>query len=83
MSYVVITKTVGDLVKRPPEHLKSHPGYPLECVEGINVEDLRAQYPGKAVWPMERYLGYKAAMNLMHGKIQVPPRPWWKFWGKA
>lgn len=83
MPYVVITKTVGDLAVRPPEHRKSHSCYPLECAEGDSVEELRAKYPGRAVWPLERYLGYKAAMNLHHGKIQAPPRPWWKFWSKG
>lgn len=81
MKYVAIIKTVGDLEKVPLEHLGKSPRYPLECVEGDDIEHLRCQFPSATLMTDEQYWGYKHAMNAVHPDMPVS-KPWWKFWSK-
>lgn len=83
MRFVVIVKNVGDLVKRPAEHVKSHPEFPLETKEYDSLDEALLAHPGRKIMTLEEYVGFKNAMNLTHGKIQAPKRPWWQFWGEA
>jgi hypothetical protein len=80
MPMIVITKTVGDLKKRPKEHVKSHPKYPLEVKEYPTSDEALEAHPGARLWTLEEYQGFKLAMNLTHGEIKLK-RPWWKLWG--
>lgn len=79
--FVVVTKMVGDLEKRPPEHKKSSPMFPLACQEFETREEAHAAFPGRPCHTIEEYDLFKTSMNAAHGIIKKPT-PWWRFWSK-
>jgi hypothetical protein len=78
--YIVIVKSVKDLDEVPASLKKVHGDFPIECVEGDDLEALQAAYPDKRIMKIEQYHGFKHAMDLIHGDLKPKSKPWWKFW---
>jgi hypothetical protein len=82
MEYIAIIKRVGDLKKRPREHKKSSPNFPLQCVEG-DFDDLKMRFPDADIMSIAEYHEHKNKIDEIHGPIELPKKPWWKFWSKT
>lgn len=78
--FVAITKKVGDLGETPGVHKGKNAAYPLECVQGDNLEHLQLMYPESKTMTVEAYAGYKHAMNEVYENQPVVLKKWWKFW---